>query len=117
LSVEAAGFEPIKKTFALEAGKAQKLEIALTALPPPSQIRGVVRSFGGQGLTARVRVAPLGVETTTDATGAFQVDVPPGAYEVSVEADGYEVQRRQVRVDPQGVVILNADLAKKGGKK
>jgi hypothetical protein len=38
---------------------------------------------------------------------------PPGKYEVLVEADGYQSQRRKISVDPQGVVILNADLPKK----
>jgi hypothetical protein len=117
LSIAASGFEAFEKPFELKAGTPLKLEVTLTGLPPPSQVRGVVRSFGGQGLAARVRVAPLGTEVTTDATGAFQVDVPPGSYEVTIEADGYEKQTRQVNVDPQGVVILNADLVKKGGKR
>jgi uncharacterized membrane protein len=80
-------------------------------------VRGVVRSFGGQGLSAKVRVMPLGTEGATDASGAFQIDVPPGAYEVTIESDGYETQTRQVKVEQQGVVILNADLVKKGAKK
>lgn len=117
LVVEATGFERLEKRFEIEAGKPLKLDVTLTALPPPSQVRGVVRSFGGTGLAARVRVAPLGAELATDASGAFQVDVPPGAYEVTIEADGYETQTRQVRVDAQGVVILNVDLVKKGAKK
>ncbi len=117
LSVEAPGFERVEKGFVVEAGKPLKIELTLTALPPPSQVRGVVRSFGGQGLAAKVRVMPLGTEIATDAKGEFQIDVPPGAYDVTIEADGFETQTRQVRVDPQGVVILNADLVKKGAKK
>jgi hypothetical protein len=117
LTVEATGFERLEKRFELERGKPLTLAVTLTALPPPSQVRGVVRSFGGQGLAAKVRVMPLGAEVVTDASGAFQVDVPPGAYEVTVEADGYETQTRQVKVEAQGVVILNADLVKKGAKK
>jgi hypothetical protein len=117
LAVEGVGFEPLERPVKTQAGTPLKVELKLTALPPPSQIRGVVRSFSGQGLAARVRVAPLGLEATTDPSGAFQIDVPPGAYEVTVEADGYESQERRVRVDPQGVVILNADLVKKRGAK
>jgi hypothetical protein len=117
VSVEASGFERTEKSLVIEAGKPTKLELTLTALPPPSQVRGVVRSFGGLGLAAKVRVMPLGTEVATDANGAFQIDVPPGAYDVTIEAEGYETQTRQVRVDPQGVVILNADLVKKGAKK
>jgi hypothetical protein len=117
LVVEASGFERFEKRFELQPGKPLKLDVTLTALPPPSQVRGVVRSFGGHGLSAKVRVMPLGAEVATDASGAFQVDVPPGAYEVTIEADGYETQTRQVKVEAQGVVILNADLVKKGAKK
>jgi hypothetical protein len=112
VSISAEGFEPLRRQFVLEAGVPLKLELKLTALPPPSQLRGVVRSFGGQGLAARVRVESLGIDVATDATGAFQIDVPPGDYEITIEADGYDAQKRRVRVDPKGVVILNADLTK-----
>lgn len=117
VSVAAEGFEPLRRQFVLEAGVPLKVELKLTALPPQSQLRGVIRSFGGQGLSARVRVEPLGVEVTTNADGAFQVDVPPGDYEVAIQADGYDTQKRRVRVDPKGVVILNADLVKSRSKR
>jgi hypothetical protein len=117
VAVTAEGFEPLRRSFVLEAGVPLKIELKLTALPPQSQLRGIIRSFGGQGLRARVRVEPLGVDVTTNADGAFQVDVPPGGYEVAIQADGYETQKRRVRVDPQGVVILNADLVKSRGKR
>jgi uncharacterized membrane protein len=113
LLIQAPGYEPFERDVVVEPGKSVSLPTTLKSLPPPSQVRGVVRSFGGQGLVAKVRVEPLGVETTTDETGAFQVDVPPGSYGVTIEAPGYESQRRQVRVDTQGVVILNADLVRK----
>jgi hypothetical protein len=113
LVVKAPGYEPYERDVIVEAGKSVHLPTKLKSLPPPSQVRGVVRSFGGQVLVAKVRVSPLGVETTTDENGAFQVDVAPGSYEVTIEAAGYESQRRQVKVDAQGVVILNADLVRK----
>jgi hypothetical protein len=113
LVIEAPGYEPFERELVVEPGKRVTLPATLKSLPPPSQVRGVVRSFGGQALVAKVRVDPLGIETTTDATGAFQVDVAPGSYDVTIEAEGYENQRRQVRVDAQGVVILNADLVRK----
>lgn len=113
LVIQAPGYEPFERDIVVEPGERVSLPATLKSLPPPSQVRGVVRSFGGQAIVAKVRVEPLGVETTTDATGAFQVDVPPGSYDVTIEAQGYESQRRQVRVDAQGVVILNADLGRK----
>jgi hypothetical protein len=113
LVVHAPGYEPFERDVVVEPGTRPGLPAALRALPPPSQVRGVVRSFGGQAIVAHVRLEPLGIETTTDASGAFQIDVAPGSYEVTIEAQGYESQRRQVRVDAQGVVILNADLMRK----
>jgi hypothetical protein len=113
LVIRAPGYEPFERDVVVEPGKKVSHPTKLKSLPPPSQVRGVVRSFGGQALVAKVRVDPLGVETTTDETGSFQVDVAPGSYEVTIEAEGYESQRRQVRVDAQGVVILNADLVRK----
>jgi hypothetical protein len=113
LVIRAPGYEPFERDVVVEPGGSVRLPAKLKTLPPPSQVRGVVRSFGGQALVAKVRVEPLGVETTTDGTGSFQVDVAPGSYDVTIEAAGYETQRRQVRVDPPGVVILNADLVRK----
>jgi hypothetical protein len=113
LVIQAPGYEPFERDVVIAPGESVSLPTTLKSLPPPSQVRGVVRSFGAQALVAKVRVEPLGIETTTDATGAFQVDVAPGSYDVTIEAQGYESQRRQVRVDAQGVVILNADLVRK----
>jgi hypothetical protein len=113
LVIKAPGYEPFERDVVVEPGKSVSLPAALKSLPAPSQVRGVVRTFGGQALVAKVRVEPLGVETTTDETGAFQVDVAPGSYDVTIEAPGFQTQRRQVRVDAQGVVILNADLVRK----
>lgn len=113
LHVEAAGFQPLDRPVTIQAGVPLKLDIVLTAVPPPSQVRGLVRSLAGKGLVAKIRVEPLGTEITTDAEGAFRVDLPPGSYDVVIEAAGYATQRRHVNVDPQGVVVLNAELVKK----
>jgi uncharacterized membrane protein len=70
-----------------------------------------VRSFRGKPLAASIRLEPSAATTETDAEGFFQIDVPPGEYEVVIEAPGYQAQRRHAKVDQQGVVIVNADLS------
>jgi hypothetical protein len=112
LRVEAAGFEPLERSVTLTAGAPLELEVALTALPPPSQVRGLIRNMSGKPLVAKVRVEPIGIEAVTDASGEFRLDLPPGNYDVAIEAPGYAKQKRRVSVVPEGVVILNAELAK-----
>jgi hypothetical protein len=114
LILVAEGYERSEQSVLLEARGtgAQRLQVALRALLPQAQLRGLVRSFGGQGLPARIRVEPLGIEAATDAEGFFELDVPAGRYEVRIQAKGYRPQQKSVVVEKDGVVILNADLLK-----
>jgi hypothetical protein len=113
LSLVAEGYERSQRSVRIEVAgaRAQRVRVTLTALPR-AQLRGLVRSFGGQGLPARVRVEPLGIEAATDGDGFFELDVPAGRYEVSIQAAGYRPQQKSVVVEKDGVVILNADLLK-----
>jgi len=110
LRVRAARLLPQTLPIALVPGAPLVVDVQLAPAPPTGQVRGLVRSFSGAGLKAKIRIEPLGKEIQTDAAGIFQLDVPPGAYEVVVEAAGHEAQRRRVEVPEDGVVILNADL-------
>ncbi len=110
--VEAPDFEPAERPVRVQAGVPAKLEVRLVAVPPPSQLRGVVRSLDGKAITAQVRVDPLGAQASVDENGYFQLDLPPGGYDVVIEAGGYVSQRRHVQVEPKGVVILNAELTR-----
>jgi hypothetical protein len=77
-----------------------------------SQLRGLVRSYAGEGLKASVRVEPGDSTAVCDAEGSFELDLPPGVYKVIIEAEGYRSQRRTLRVRKEGVTVLNADLQK-----
>jgi hypothetical protein len=112
LHVEAAGFEPLERSVTLKPGVPLELELSLTALPPPSQVRGLIRNLSGKPLVAKIRVEPNAIEAVTDASGEFRLDLPPGNYDVAIEAPGYAKQKRRVSVVPQGVVILNVELVK-----
>jgi hypothetical protein len=112
LRVNAPRLQAQTRSLRLTSGEPLVVDVELQAAPPSGQLRGVVRSFSGQGLRAQIRIEPLGKELSTDDAGSFQVDVAPGNYWVDVVAPGHESQRRQVKVGPDGVVILNADLSK-----
>jgi hypothetical protein len=106
----APGYEDASVEANVQPGAPAVVDLVMKRAIRPGQLRGLVRSFNGKPLAATIRVEPLGSETTTDADGMFQIDLPPGAYEVVVAAPGHAGQRRPVQVDENGVTILNADL-------
>lgn len=108
--VERAGHEPTQRTLTITAGAESQLDVTLTRVKPPSQIRGLVRSFDGKGLGATVRVEPAGLEVIAGADGSFQLDVPPGTYTVIVSMTGYETQKKEVTVEEEGVAVKNIEL-------
>ena len=87
------------------------------ASKPAGQLRGLIRSWKGDGLRATIRVEPLGVQAQTDEEGAFAVDVPPGAYQVHIVTKGFRTQTRDVRIEENGVTVINADLRRDRGIK
>jgi hypothetical protein len=111
LHAEGEGLEPVDRAVTL-SDQPERLELGLREALPSGQIRGLVRSFAGKPVRATVRVVPGGKEVATDPTGEFRLDVPPGDYEVVVSASGFVSQRRMVKVNEKGVVVLNADLVK-----
>ncbi|MGB0678208.1 MAG: carboxypeptidase regulatory-like domain-containing protein [Polyangiales bacterium] len=111
LRVEAEGYEPFTIEVEVSAGGSIETKTAqLTPKPPEGQIRGLVRSFSGKAVRARIRIEPSGAQVETDADGRFEIDVAPGKYEVIIQARGYVDQRRRVVVPKEGVTVLNADL-------
>jgi hypothetical protein len=109
---KASGYDDatVETTIDANARTPVVIEIVMKKSIKPGQLRGLVRSFNGKPLAATIRVEPIGIETKTDADGTFQIDVPPGAYEVVVAAPGHTGQRRPVQVEENGVTILNADM-------
>ena len=112
LRVSAPRLKPARQELQLQSGTPLQVAIQLEAAPPSGQLQGLVRTLDGQRLQARIRIEPSGAELETDPSGTFSADVAPGRYEVSIESPGYETQRRQVEVRPDGVVVLNADLSR-----
>ena len=77
---------------------------------PPGEIKGRVRSLRGPALSARIEVLELHEAVTSDASGRFRIDVPPGSYTLHISAEGHEPQQRSVEVEQNGVSILVIDL-------
>ncbi len=76
------------------------------------QLSGQVLSFDGKPVAAKVRVTSDGnpIEVATDAEGMYAVELPAGTFAVTIEADGYAVQKRTVSIKLDGVTVLNVDL-------
>ena len=79
--------------------------------PPRGQLRGIVRSFRGSTVDADVNVDG-GDKDLRAEQGRFELDVTPGVHEVRISARGYTTQVRRVRVEENGVTLLNIDLKK-----
>lgn len=115
ITVSAEGFNAGDWVIQTEANMPEVDEKKLSpveAASPGSQLRGLVRSFTGKYLNATITIDPSGLTTKTDKEGFFQIDIPPGSYQVTIEAIGYKKQTRSVKVEENGVSILNVDLRK-----
>lgn len=94
----------------VRAGENALEPAALEPSVPRGQLRGMIRSYDGRALVARVVVEDLGVEAQSDEEGFFEIDVAPGEHVVIIEAPGHRGQRRTVDVPENGVTVLNVDL-------
>jgi hypothetical protein len=110
LTVSAEGYKEQVHPIAVTSTESAPVEIQLERALPVGQIRGLARSFSGEPIKATVRVEPIGKELVVGAGGRFEVDVPPGEYDVIVKAAGYADQQRHVRVEANGVVVLDLDM-------
>jgi hypothetical protein len=114
--VEAEEYYPAEKTMQLVDGR-QDIEIRMTPLPPLGQLRGVVRSLAGDPIQASISVSPGSLAIDVDDQGRFEMDLPPGRYDVEMKAAGYGSQKKKIRIEKYGVTVLNVELrAMKAGR-
>jgi hypothetical protein len=111
LHATAPGYDTGEAELVVEAGVAQ-VNVSLKRSVRSGQLRGQVLAFDGKPLAATIRVGDQ--TATADADGQFSVDLPAGAFQVTIEADGYVTQKRNVKVKLDAVTVLNVDL--RGGK-
>lgn len=90
----------------IELGSAEAVEVTYRLTPGPVNLRGEVREAGTRvplaGIEVRVLDADSGEEVARDYTDAEAVfalrDLPPGAYQVLLAAEGYEALDSDVEV-------------------
>jgi hypothetical protein len=108
----AADFETAELTVEIKPGGLNQIDLVLSQRLSKGQLRGLIRSFRGKGLRAGITIEPGATRLESDADGSFEVDVPPGIYRVKIEAPGFGAQEREIRIEDNGVTVLNADLRK-----
>lgn len=109
--VQADLLKPHTESVIISEGAPAEIKVKLEpAASEGSQLRGLVRSYSGEGISASVTVEPGGHSAKCDEEGSFELDLPPGVYKVIIEAEGFRSQRRTLRVRKEGVTVLNADL-------
>jgi len=102
---------------ALISGDRQWLRLALAPELPSGELRGQVTNARAPIAGATVRVLGADVELTTDPEGRFAVELPPGRYRVRILARGHRAQLRPIRIEDDGVTILNVELYRYRGRR
>jgi hypothetical protein len=112
VAVTAEGYKDAASSAVVRAGQTTHVDVVVERNLPAGQVRGVVQSFGGQALVATIKIQPGGQTVQSSAGGEFEIDLAPGAYTVTISAPGHVDQQRKVKVELNGVTILNVDLRK-----
>lgn len=73
-------------------------------------IRGRVTDFNGRAVQAQIRIPSLDIEIESDDDGQFEVEAPPGNYQVMIWARGYQTQTSRQTVPHGGMVVMNVEL-------
>jgi len=107
--VRAEGYEE-SETSTLILSEQTHVELKLDRTLPPGQLRGRLRSYRGKGLSGRLTVSPGDQSVDADADGNFELDLPPGDYEIKITVSKYKAQTRKIHIDENGVTIMNVDL-------
>ncbi len=112
VTIRQADHEAKVQELDVAAGQAASVAVALDKRLPPGQLLGTVRNYNGKPLKASLAIEPTGTRAESDDNGEFTVDLPPGDYQVTIEADGVKPQTRKVKIEQNGVTILNVDMRK-----
>lgn len=109
LSISGPGLEASTQELELDGAEVHS-DLSVTRAAPDGQLRGIIRAFSGKPLQATIHVRALDRAAHADASGYFEIDVPPGEYDVDIEHAGYRAQKRKLTVENNGVTLLNVEL-------
>lgn len=84
--------------------------LAMSEEAPHGVVRGLVRDYDGTPVRATIRVTPGSRTTQASADGSFELELEPGRYRVTVTAQGFASQDREITLSTGEVTILNVDL-------
>lgn len=98
LEVTAPDFVAVRVGATVVAGRNSEIAVNLAPAPPrAAKIHGRITDAAGAGVPASVKLAGATlVELRCEPTGAFSAVMPPGAYEVRVDAPGLAPRTSQV---------------------
>jgi uncharacterized membrane protein len=116
LEANATGFETTR--WEIEVAREQQPDAPrpLVQKTTIGVLRGLVRSFTSEPLRAEVTLRNEKAKKAdlkrveTSEQGEFEIELPPGRYRVTIRAQGYKPHTRSVKVEANGVAILNVDL-------
>jgi hypothetical protein len=77
---------------------------------PVGVLRGFVRGEEGIPVAATITVRELKLSTRADRKGHFRLEIPPGRYQLTIEAPNFVRQTKAVVVGPGEQNIFNLDL-------
>jgi len=111
LTTRGEAYQETTSTGRVEPNGTANVSVTVARKVRQGQLRGQVLSFDGKPLAATITVTgKTNTTATTDAQGFFSVDLPAGAFDVSIESKGHATQQRKVNVKLDGVTVLNVDM-------
>lgn len=109
LNFSTPGYDEVQ--LSIDAGQERQREVVLYPALPAGQVKGEVRDLKGNPLKAKISITPGDSEIEVGEDGTFELELAPGSYTVHFEHPDLSPQKRFIRVQDRGVVILNIALA------
>lgn len=115
VTVETDDYPPAKKTVSKGADKEimnVDFELMSVADAQLGHIRGAIKAAGNdEAIRGELIFPSINKKVKADEEGHFDVTLKPGRYAVLIRAPHFLSQKKEIKLEPGDVVILNIDLA------